>query len=120
CTQKAFFAIKGRKKSTSIPKYRGIKKNHGEMVLKNDVLATQSSRLQFYPASNVGCTDDRTLYALKDGQVFVTYESLDPKADSPLYEIVKRGCKITKPHFNILPKTEYENLGGRFKLDTLT
>lgn len=52
----------------SKPKYRGVKRQHGETVAAGTILVRQVGN-RFYPGSNVGEGKDYTLFALKGGSV---------------------------------------------------
>ena len=52
----------------SKPKYRGIKRHDGQVVLAGNILVRQLGT-HFHPGNNVGVGRDWTLYALVDGQV---------------------------------------------------
>ncbi|MEN2497946.1 MAG: 60S ribosomal protein L27, mitochondrial [Marteilia pararefringens] len=125
-----FFAIKGRKGSNSHRKLRGIKICHGESANESEILVKQHGDLRFYPGANVICDPkDKSLVATKSGQVIVTHETIYPKFDSPLYDVTRKGCKIVKPHFNVIiaankmsdsSKQQEYSPGGFFNLSTVT
>ena len=46
---------------------------------------------------------DKTLIALHDGRVMVSFEQLNPFPDSPLYEPVKQGVVIQKKFVHVFP-----------------
>lgn len=52
----------------SNPKYLGIKRYGGEVVLAGNILVRQRGT-EFHPGLNVGCGRDHTLFALIDGMV---------------------------------------------------
>jgi len=52
----------------SNPKYLGIKRYGGQVVLAGSILVRQRGT-QFHPGKYVGLGKDHTLYALKDGVV---------------------------------------------------
>lgn len=59
----------------SKPKYRGVKRYGGEVVIAGNIIVRQCGN-KFYPGPGVGMGRDFTLFALRDGQV--TFEG--PKA----------------------------------------
>ena len=52
----------------SNPKYLGVKKFGGELVLAGNILVRQRGT-KFYPGRNVGIGKDHTLFALTEGRV---------------------------------------------------
>lgn len=52
----------------SNPKYLGIKRYGGQIVLAGNILLRQRGT-KFHPGRNVGIGKDHTLYALIDGEV---------------------------------------------------
>ncbi|HAJ47419.1 MAG TPA: 50S ribosomal protein L27 [Alphaproteobacteria bacterium] len=52
----------------SKPKYLGVKRFGGEMVLAGNILVRQRGT-QFHPGTHVGIGRDHTLYALETGHV---------------------------------------------------
>ncbi len=52
----------------SQPKYRGVKRFDGEVVLAGNILVRQVGT-QFHPGKNVGLGRDFTLFSLVDGTV---------------------------------------------------
>lgn len=52
----------------SNPKYLGVKRYGGEVVLAGNILVRQRGT-QFHPGTNVGLGRDHTLFALVDGEV---------------------------------------------------
>ena len=52
----------------SKPKYLGVKKNHGQIVISGNILIRQRGT-EFIAGDNVGMGKDHTLYALKNGKV---------------------------------------------------
>ena len=57
----------------SNPKYLGVKKYDGEVVVAGNIIVRQRGT-QFYPGTNMGIGKDHTLFALVDG--FVKFERL--------------------------------------------
>ena len=57
----------------SNPKYLGVKKYDGEVVVAGNIIVRQRGT-QFYPGTNMGIGKDHTLFALIDG--FVKFERL--------------------------------------------
>ena len=51
---------------SSNPKYRGVKKNHGQHVTTGQVVVRQKGK-KYRNGDSVGCGRDHTLFALKDG-----------------------------------------------------
>lgn len=52
----------------SKPKYRGIKKNHGEPIISGNIIVRQVGT-KFKPGNNVGMGKDYTIFAVADGHV---------------------------------------------------
>jgi large subunit ribosomal protein L27 len=52
----------------SNPKYLGVKRSGGQLVLAGNILVRQRGT-QFHPGVNVGLGKDHTLFALKTGHV---------------------------------------------------
>ena len=52
----------------SNPKYLGVKKFGGQVVVGGNILVRQRGT-KFYPGANVGLGRDHTLFALEDGVV---------------------------------------------------
>ena len=52
----------------SNPKYRGVKRYDGQVVLAGNILVRQLGT-KFHAGTNVGCGRDYTLFALSDGTV---------------------------------------------------
>lgn len=52
----------------SKPKYRGIKKNHGEAVISGNIIVRQVGT-KFKPGSNVLMGKDFTIFATAEGRV---------------------------------------------------
>ena len=52
----------------SNPKYRGVKRYDGQVVLAGNILVRQLGT-KFHAGTNVGCGRDYTLFALCDGVV---------------------------------------------------
>jgi large subunit ribosomal protein L27 len=74
----------------SKPKYLGIKRYGGQVVLAGEIIVRQRGT-QFHPGMHVGLGKDHTLYALKPGRVtfgmkgklrkrFVSIEPIDMTA----------------------------------------
>lgn len=57
----------------SNPKYLGVKKYDGEVVVAGNIIVRQRGT-KFYPGTNMGIGKDHTLFALIDG--FVKFERL--------------------------------------------
>ena len=53
---------------TSNPKYLGVKRYGGELVIAGNIIVKQRGT-KFHPGKNVGRGRDDTLFALVDGQV---------------------------------------------------
>jgi large subunit ribosomal protein L27 len=52
----------------SLPKYRGIKRNHGEAVISGNIIVRQVGT-KFKPGRGVGLGKDFTIFATSDGRV---------------------------------------------------
>lgn len=52
----------------SMPKYLGVKVNHGESVKIGNIIIRQRGT-DVMPGKNIGMGKDHTLFALKDGKV---------------------------------------------------
>lgn len=73
----------------SNPKYLGIKRYGGELVLAGEIIVRQRGT-KFHPGKNVGMGRDHTLYALKEGKVCFTkggalnkqYVKIEPVANA--------------------------------------
>jgi len=52
----------------SNPKYRGVKRYDGQVVIAGNILVRQLGT-KFHAGTNVGCGRDYTLFALADGKV---------------------------------------------------
>ncbi|PCJ57197.1 MAG: 50S ribosomal protein L27 [Planctomycetota bacterium] len=52
----------------SKPKFRGIKRNHGQAVISGNIIVRQVGS-KFKAGKNVGKGKDFTLFAVKDGKV---------------------------------------------------
>lgn len=52
----------------SNPKYRGVKRYDGQVVVAGNILVRQLGT-KFHAGTNVGCGRDYTLFALSDGTV---------------------------------------------------
>ncbi len=52
----------------SLPKYRGVKRNHGQPVLAGNIIVRQVGT-KFRPGKNAGIGRDYTIFAKSDGHV---------------------------------------------------
>jgi len=83
----------------------GWYKNEGMYVMENHVLVNQRA-LNVYPGENVGVYPNKTLYALRAGNVLTSMEELNPYPDSPLYAAVQNGERIFRLFIHVLPPPE--------------
>ena len=90
---------------------RNVKRFDGEFVHRGEILVTQNG-LKYYPGENVGIERTNRLFALCDGSVMITTETLNPYPDSPLYGPVQKGMEIKRKFFHIKPIP----LHGKFRL----
>ncbi|XP_041362653.1 50S ribosomal protein L27-like [Gigantopelta aegis] len=102
--------VRNKRKRTK-GKHRKIYEHEGTFVHAGQVLAKQLG-LRFYPGENVKLGRDNTLYAITDGKVLISAESLSPYPDSPLYGPVQNGLVIKKKFIHVLCPP----LLGKFRL----
>ncbi|KAK3089934.1 hypothetical protein FSP39_007737 [Pinctada imbricata] len=88
-----------------------MKRSDGQFAHQYEILVTQHG-LRYYPGENVGIDRRNRLYALCDGEMMVSCETLSPYPDSPLYRHMKRGYVVKKKFVNLIPAP----LHGKFKL----
>jgi len=80
----------------------GWYKNEGMYVMEKHVLVNQRA-LNVYPGENVGVYPNKTLYALKAGNVLTSMEELNPYPDSPLFAAVQSGERIFRLFIHVIP-----------------
>jgi large subunit ribosomal protein L27 len=70
-TKKAAGVSNNNRKSN--PKYLGVKKSHGELVIKGNIILKQRGQEYHPKGDGIGIGKDHTLFALIDGRVKVRF-----------------------------------------------
>jgi len=71
-------------------------------VMENHILVKQRA-LNIYPGENVGVNPDKSLFALRAGNVLLSMEELNPYPDSPLHAAVQSGERIFRIFMHVIP-----------------
>ncbi|KAG8193529.1 hypothetical protein JTE90_003740 [Oedothorax gibbosus] len=87
------------------PRPPGLKRPEGQFVRTGEMILKQFS-LGFHPGLNVSIDKENTLFAMREGQVMMTVEKLNPKKDE--WHVEKYYGKLSAPvvykrFFHVIP-----------------